>query len=250
MLCFFNPTEYPFAHPLHPLRDDIGRIELVNAMMRDPLLTIVNAARVSFNKEVESLSDRDIELIHYLFEHEHFSTFRHSYFTFVVKAPLFVFRQWWKHQIGSEWQELEGGGEISIPETNWNEQSGRYTEFKPEFYIPQSLRSQSVTNRQASTNDIVEDPIALEEFKRILGDVYETYQLLLSKGVCREQARTILPQNIYSKCTWTISLQGLMYFLKLRADAHAQWEIQQYSNSIIELMTPILQPLLVDFKNS
>jgi thymidylate synthase (FAD) len=241
---FFNPTEYPFAHSLSPLQDNISKVELVNAMMRDPLLTIVNAARVSFNKEVESLSERDIELIHYLFEHEHFSTFRHSYFTFVVKAPLFVFRQWWKHQIGNAWQELDGSGEIEIPETNWNEQSGRYTEFKPEFYIPSSLRSQSVTNRQASTDVIVIDPIALEEYKRSVEDSYGTYALLLSKGVCREQARMLLPQSIYSKCTWTVSLQGLMYWLKLRADAHSQWEIQQYANSVIELMTPILKPIL------
>ena len=244
MACFFNPTEYPFAHPLSPLQDNISKVELVNAMMRDPLLTIVNAARVSFNKEVDSLSERDIELIHYLFEHEHFSTFRHSYFTFVVKAPLFVFRQWWKHQIGNAWQELDGSGEIEIPETNWNEQSGRYTEFKPEFYIPSSLRSQSVTNRQASTDVIVIDPIALEEYKRSLEDSYDTYALLLSKGVCREQARMLLPQSIYSKCTWTVSLQGLMYWLKLRAEAHSQWEIQQYANSVIELMTPILKPIL------
>jgi thymidylate synthase (FAD) len=100
---------------------DKGHIELCDGMVCDPRLKIVNAARVSFNKEIKELSDKDIKLIDFLFKHEHFSTFRHSYFTFRIKAPLFVFRQFWKYQIGCDWVENENVGTIQIPETNWNE---------------------------------------------------------------------------------------------------------------------------------
>ena len=100
---------------------DKGHVELCDGMVCDPRLKIVNAARVSFHKEVKELSEKDIKLITFLHNHEHYSTFRHSYFSFRVKAPLIVFRQWWKHQIGCDWNENENVGSIQMPETNWNE---------------------------------------------------------------------------------------------------------------------------------
>lgn len=100
---------------------DKGHVELMDGMVTDPMLKIVNAARVSFNKEAIDLTERDKKLIKFLIEHEHFSTVRHSYFSFRIKAPLSVFRQWWKYQIGSDWIENENIGSIQIPDTSWNE---------------------------------------------------------------------------------------------------------------------------------
>lgn len=97
---------------------DHGKVELIDGMVSHPVLKVVNSARVSFNKEASSLEEKDIKLVKYLIEHEHFSTLRHSYFSFRVKAPLAVFRQWWKYQIGSQWIENEGLGSIEIPDTS------------------------------------------------------------------------------------------------------------------------------------
>ena len=133
---------------------DKGHVELCDGMVCDPRLKIVNAARVSFHKEVKELSEKDIKLITFLHNHEHYSTFRHSYFSFRVKAPLIVFRQWWKHQIGCDWNENENIGSIQMPETNWNEMSGRYVEFQPEFYIPNEIRIQSKDNKQGSSGKL------------------------------------------------------------------------------------------------
>ena len=93
---------------------DHGSVELIDGMVSDPRIKIVNAARVSFNKEVQELSEKDAKLIEFLFKNEHFSTFRHSYFSFRIVAPLTVFRQWWKYQIGSEWIENEGNIGIGL----------------------------------------------------------------------------------------------------------------------------------------
>jgi thymidylate synthase (FAD) len=225
---------------------DKGYVELIDGMVSDPKLKIVNAARVSFQKEVKELSERDIKLIKFLFEHEHFSTFRHSYFTFRIKAPLLVFRQWWKYAIGCDWIENENVGTIELPETNWNEASGRYVEFQPEFYIPETIRKQSKDNKQGSEGKLEtlangEDPVVF--FQGACNSMYESYQLLVKSGAAKEQARGLLPQNIYSECIWTCSLQCVLYFLHQRLKSDAQFEIREYAKNIGQLMMPILSPL-------
>lgn len=227
---------------------DKGYIELIDGMVTDPRLKIVNAARVSFNKESNQLTDKDRGLIKYLYNHKHFSTYRHSDFTFRMKAPLFVFRQAWKHQIGSEWVEADVG-QIEVPETNWNEQSGRYVEFKPEFYIPNYIRQQSKDNKQGSIDVALPkiddvDPVWI--YKQSLNRSYMAYKTLVDAGAAKEQARCLLPPAMYSECIWTISLQGLIYWLELRSDNHAQLEIQEYAKAIREILGDILDDIIVE----
>jgi thymidylate synthase (FAD) len=234
---------------------DKGHVELMDGMITDPMLKVINSARVSFLKETTELTDRDRKLIKFLVDHEHFSTLRHSYFSFRVKAPLSVFRQWWKYQIGSEWVENENVGSIEIPDTSWNEASGRYVEFEPEFYIPEAIRIQSKDNKQGSHGKLevripVEhldnglDPVSFFEHSCIRQ--YEDYKELVKAGAAKEQARMLLPQGIYSECIWTCSLQTIMFFLHQRLKEDAQWEIREYAKSIHELVKPLLVDGLIE----
>lgn len=231
---------------------DRGHVELCDGMITDPRLKIVNAARVSYNKETAELADKDLKLIDFLFKHGHFSTFRHSYFTFRIKAPLLVFRQFWKHQIGCDWIENENVGSIELPSTSWNEVSYRYTEFQPEFYIPETIRIQSKSNKQGSEGKLSalsngEDPVSF--FERCCAASYENYKLLVDSGAAKEQARALLPQNIYSECMLTVSLQAILYFLQQRLAPGAQFEIREYAKAMGKLILPILKPLDIGMKD-
>ncbi len=230
---------------------DKGHIELIDGMVVEPNLKVVNSARVSFQKETNELTDKDLKLISFLVKHEHFSTLRHSYFSFRVKAPICVFRQWWKYQIGSHWNESEGFGSIEIPETNWNEASGRYVEFQPEFYIPQEIRKQSKNNKQGSegtldcvftfenhAGDVELTPVQF--FERSCNRSYAEYLQLVKAGGAKEQARMLLPQNLYSECIWTCSLQTIIFFLHQRLKEDAQWEIRQYAVALKNILSGIL----------
>ncbi len=224
---------------------DKGFIELIDGPKEDPKTKIVNAARVSFLKETKELKDKDIKLIDFMNKHGHYSVFRHSYFTFRWKAPLFVFRQAWKYQIGSHWEEEAGGG-IIIPETNWNEASGRYVKFDPEFYIPSEIRVQSKDNKQGSHGRLEElpngmDPVSFFEQRCIRQ--YDAYQFLVEAGAAKEQCRALLPQGIYTQCIWTCSLQTIMFFLHQRLKSDAQFEIRQYAIAIKDLLQPVYEPL-------
>jgi thymidylate synthase (FAD) len=225
---------------------DKGHVDFFDGMISDPRLKIVNAARVSFHKEANELTDKDIKLIDFLYKHEHFSTFRHSFFSFRVKAPLIVFRQWWKYSISSEWVENENVGTIQLPETNWNEKSGRYSEFQPEFYIPNEIRIQSKSNKQGSEGKLNvlengEDPVKF--FEQSCNMLYERYEYMIKSGAAKEQARALLPQNIYSECIWTCSLQCVLYFLHQRLKQDAQYEIREYAKAVLNILSPILEPL-------
>lgn len=238
----FDPTQFFKTQPVL----DHGHIELFDAMVQDPRIKIANAARVSFGKQVTELTERDIKLISFLYQHEHFSTFRHSYFSFRVKAPLMVFRQWWKYQVGCEWVENENVGAIEIPSTSWNEASGRYIEFAPEFYIPETIRLQSKDNKQGSHGQLTqlsggEDPVGF--FAEGCRLAYDRYRYLIDSGAAKEQTRMLLPQNIYSECVWTPSLQCLLYFLHQRLKPDAQWEIREYAKTLATIMMPLLKPL-------
>lgn len=237
---------------------DKGHVELYDGMVRDPKLKIVNSARVSYRKEVNELSERDMKLIGFMKDKGHYSVFRHSYFTFRMKAPLMVFRQAWKYSIGSDWIENDNVGVIEVPETNWNEASGRYIEFVPEFYIPTEMRGQSKVNKQGSEGVITHIPgyfkgtpalnrptTAIEFFEDACKDSYTKYEAMVHAGIAKEQARMVLPQNIYSECMWTISLQGLMFFFEQRLKADAQWEIRQYATAIAQLIIPMFDPVKI-----
>lgn len=234
---------------------DKGHVELFDAMVGDPILKIVNAARVSFHKESTEVTDRDIKLVKFLDEHKHHSTFRHSYFSFRIKAPLCVFRQWWKHQIGCEWIEDDcppSVGSIELPSTSWNEVSGRYVEFEPEFYIPDVMRFQSKDNKQGSEGNAngleiqlgtaVFEPRQLLEYSCL--KQYDVYVAMVKAGLAKEQARMILPQNIYTECVLTLSLQALLYFFSLRLKPDAQLEIRNYAQALFDLVAPMLKDII------
>lgn len=191
-----------------------GFVEYIDHMGSD--LTIVNSARVSFGKHTTELRARDQKLINYLWEHKHTSTFRHCYITFRVKAPIFVLRQWFKHRIGSE----------------FNEQSLRYVEFNGDYYKPNVYRQQSKSNKQGSFGNIEEQDKADQLYQLSCDYAIRDYYRLIEMGVCREQARGILPMSMYTSVYWTASLQAILHFLKLREDSHAQFEIQEYAKGI------------------
>lgn len=215
--------------------DNIGKIELVQHMGED--ITIVNSARVSFGVEKSELDDKDKKLINYLISHQHTSTLEHNMATFRIKVPLFVRSQHHRHRTWS-----------------YNEISRRYTDVNMEFYIPQTYRTQHKSNRQASNieNQINPQmdsyPVLLES--RLCNEAVEyhtnasirLYNDMIDKGIAREQARMILPQNLYTEYYATANLNNILKFIKLRTHEGAQWEIQQLANemlNIIEELWPV-----------
>jgi thymidylate synthase (FAD) len=203
---------------------DRGFVKLIDHMGSD--LSVVNAARVSFGKRKETFDAADGKLINYLAEHDHTSPFRHTALTFHVKAPIFVFRQWMKHRIASEFNEI----------------SGRYVEFpEDEFYVPDVFRRQAKVNKQGSEGavDGAEGAQAREIFLAGCRNSVSQYKALLALGVCREQARCLLPLGLYSEVYWTVSLQAAAHFIRLRTDSHAQWEIQQYAHAVRRIVAGV-----------
>lgn len=215
-------------------KDGIGYIEFVDSLGTD--LTAVNAAKVSFNKQSGSLEDKDIVLLEYLKEHNHTSPFRHMFASFIIYAPEFVMRQWFKHVVG-----IEATSSHPTKDTAWNEASQRYVDQKEaEFYIPSEYRKQSNTSKQCSdtTNPFsVEDNAAAQSIiQNATTKAIIAYNNLRKMGVAREQARLVLPLNIYTKTTWTASFQAIMNLLELRISEHAQPEIQEYAKIIEQFM--------------
>ena len=201
---------------------DKGFVTLIDFMGSD--LSAVNAARISFNKQKDVMDADDEKLIKYLVDHEHMSPFRHQYITFHVKAPIFVFRQWMKHRIASE----------------FNEVSGRYVNLgEVDFYVPDIFRGQHVQNKQGSEGIVNDNNHAQLLFSVACENSLKEYNKLIELGVCREQARCVLPLGIYSEVFWTVSLQAAAHFIRLRKDVHAQKEIQDYAFAVEQLLTDI-----------
>ena len=193
---------------------DQGFVRLVDVMGSD--LSVVNAARISFAKESKKFSDKDERLMRYLWRHKHTSPFRHASLQFHIKAPIFVIRQWQKHQVGCA----------------WNEASGRYIEFSGECYMPSLWREQHADNKQGSSGQVYDQVLASVSYDRAMESSLNEYNRLLGLGVCKEQARMVLPLSLYTECYWTASLQAVMHFLTLREDSHAQLEIQEYARAV------------------
>lgn len=192
---------------------DKGFVEIVDYMGGDR--SAVRAARVSHGKDI-STDERDKNLIAYLMKNGHTSPFEHITFTFHVKAPIFVVRQWFRHRIGMSPNEI----------------SRRYTSKNvDEFYIPSNIRLQDVQDKQKSV--VVEDENLKKQMIDIIEEAYEktyeAYEKLINLGVAKELARIILPVGEYTEFYLTTNARALMHFLDLRASSHAQWEIQQYA---------------------
>lgn len=185
--------------------------------------TLVNAARVSFGKMKEEMDQKDIKLLDYLIENKHTSPLEHMVFTFSVHCPLFVRGQWHRHRTWS-----------------YNEISRRYTEIDMEFYTPPKIRAQAESDRQASVETDIDDTLLREKIKHQNINSLQLYNELLDAGVCREQARGVLSQNMMVTFWATVDLSNLIHFLDLRDSEHAQWEIREYAIAIKQLIKPIV----------
>lgn len=185
-------------------------------------LTVVNAARVSFDKEsefewdqdelCEHLSYADTRLVKYLAKHDHWSPFAHTSVQFRVKAPIFVARQLVKHQVGGV----------------WNEVSRRYVDSEPEFYLPAEWRSRPEGSVKQGSGAPVDAQILVDAVvKKVNKEALDTYNALLAYGVAPEMARMVLPQNTMTEWYWTGSLMFWARVCRQRLDAHAQAESQQ-----------------------
>ena len=229
---------------------DHGHVKLVDVQGHVGLKT-VNAARLSFGGKSEDFSDRDAKLCKYLMDNEHTSPYRHVYFTFDVKAPLFVFRQWWKYQVGSTHREYEMDGEpcafdIMMDEDkgcSWNELSGRYSVLETEVYQPEVWRAN--TGRQAANAPMDNDDSEYEseKYASTMGWLLDNYHAALDRGVAKELARLYLPPGIYSQAVWTVSLQSVLHFLHQRLKPEAQLEIRMYAQAVLTLLKPQLSAM-------
>lgn len=198
---------------------DKGFIELLDVFGND--LTIVNAARVSFNKESTELNSKDEKLIQYLAKHNHITPFFHPQLRFRIKMPIYVAREWYRHTIGFA----------------RNEVSRRYVDTPPECYNPQDIRARDANLKQGSKLTNVENNMEIAlKIKDIQDKVLCEYEELLSLNVAPEVARGILPQSMYTEFIETASLAAYARLCKLRLDPHAQKEIQEYAKVLSELI--------------
>ena len=213
---------------------DKGFVRLVDYLGSDQ--RIVQSARVSYGNGTKTVS-QDAGLIDYLLRHQHTSPFEQVVFTFHVKMPIFVARQWVRHRMG-----------------RMNEVSGRYSIMKDEFYVPETkdLEPQSKDNKQGRSDE----PFEAAKAKQIQDtlaqgqkDSYDAYSKLLDTGLAREVARINLPLSLYTEFYWQMDLNNLFKFLKLRLDGHAQYEIRQYANVMLEIVHKVCPMAVASFEN-
>ncbi len=207
-------------------------VELVDFMGSD--LMVVNAARVSFQKEAVELGEGDKNLIAYLAKHKHTTPFRHPQLHLWCKAPIFLARQLGKHQVGF----------------SWNEVSRRYINGRPEFYTPTCWRKRPEEGiKQGSSQECVPQlaphesnihpshastysPSVTEEYEALLTEACHLYERMLEAGVAPEMARMALPQSMITEWRWTGSLYGFFQVYKQRIDAHAQAEARYFAEEL------------------
>lgn len=195
-----------------------GFVKLVSLMGTE--VDIVNAARVSFHKEVEEMDAADQGLISFLVKNRHGTPFEQGFqSTWHVRMPIFVMREWARHRIGH-----------SI-----NEESGRYVELRPDFYIPDFIRRQEGKPGSYEFTEHESEPVREKTKKLILEqseEAYAKYSEMIEMGVAREQARIVLPLNIYTEIRWTANARSMMHFLGLRNSPDAMYEIREYARSM------------------
>lgn len=219
---------------------DHGHVRLIDVMPRicpkgmSADYAIVQAARVSYGDGTKTVNE-DRGLIRYLMRHSHTTPFEMVEFKFHCKMPIFVSRQWVRHRMSST-----------------NEYSGRYSIMKDEFYYPEvtDVRKQSISNKQGG--DDLMSPVGAKEFLENLNEIcdksYDFYEKNIRFGMTREQARMILPVNLYTEWYWKIDLHNLFHFLALRCDSHAQKEIRVFADAILELINQVV-PIAVEAWN-
>ena len=219
--------------------DDIGRVQLIQHYGDDKM--VVNSARVSHGAHTEEVNDRDKKLIKYLIKNKHTSTLEHCGVTFKFVVPLFVRSQHHRHRTWS-----------------YNEISRRYTDENLQFYEPDAFRTQHKINRQASNEDDLTNPEleqyfyleASEKVKSHHTNSVSLYRELTAAGICREQARGVLPQNMYTEYYGTANLSNILKFVDLRLDSHAQWEIQKVSQAVLDIATELFPVTVNAYKKT
>jgi thymidylate synthase (FAD) len=208
---------------------DEGYVRLVDVLGDD--LSVVNAARVSYDKESTDFTEKDAKLINFLLREKHTSPFRHAALTFEVYAPLFVARQWWKYAVASSHVDDQNG---------WNESSRRYITEEEKFYVPlpHEWRSKPANSKQGS-GEPIDEKIGEKHFSRLCEAIVlgvDNYRQALEDGVAPEIARLFLPAyGMYVRWRWTVSLQGVLTFLDQRLEHDAQYEIQKYAEAVLNL---------------
>ena len=213
---------------------DHGFVRLVDYMGSDQ--RIVQAARVSYGEGTKTYR-QDKGLINYLLRNDHTSPFEQVVFTFHVKMPIFVARQWTRHRTA-----------------RMNEISGRYSILPDECYIPDAehIALQSEDNKQGRQSEPVPAEIA-GEVRRLLEEdqrkVFEDYHRLLDMGIAREISRINLPLSVYTEFYWQIDLHNLFHFLKLRLDGHAQYEIREYGKVMFDIVKAVCPIAAEAFEN-
>lgn len=191
-------------------------VELVDCMGSD--VNIVNAARVSFAKEVQEISVQDEKLLQYLWEHKHWTPFAHTSITVRCKAPIFLARQLIKHCVGGV----------------WNEESRRYISTKPEFYIPEVLHGKPVNAKQGA-GEVLPADAATAWLDRLLQNTDECdsmYLCAIGAGVAPEEARMFLPLNSMTNWVWTGSLAFFVRVLEQRSSLHAQGAAREFAKAL------------------
>lgn len=228
---------------------DHGFVRVVDYMGNDS--AIVQAARVSYGKGTKQLR-QDQGLIKYLMRHRHSTPFEMCEIKFHIKLPIFIARQWIRHRTA-----------------NVNEYSARYSILGKEFYVPESqnLSSQSKINHQGrgETLNAEESARVLEIIKSDSSNCYNHYEEMLNEdqrgnildeaksGLARELARMNITLNYYTEWYWKIDLYNLLHFLSLRADSHAQFEIREYADAMIDIVkkwVPATYEAFVDYKQN
>jgi thymidylate synthase (FAD) len=190
--------------PVIRFRSDIG-VSLIRSSAADS--HVVQAAQVSVKGRNKPGTEMP-RLISYLVSNRHGSPFEHNSFTFYLNAPIFVFREWWRHRMASI-----------------NEMSGRYTVLKPDFYVPAVDRA-VVNGGNSARPEFAHGTNEETLYQSVVGSIVEScteawaeYDDMIKDGVANEIARLVLPVNVYSEAYWTVNARGLMNFLSLRTDA-------------------------------
>lgn len=184
-------------------------------------LTVVNSARISLGTESQILEEKDTKLIKFLADNEHMSPFEHNVLTVIIECPLYIRSQIHRHRTFS-----------------YNEISRRYTAENLEFFVPETMRKQAKSNRQASEGEL--DDRAAQTAIVLMEEAHkqarEFFDDLIALGVPREQARGVLPQNLMTKFYMTGNLRNWAHFVKLRLDKHAQGEVQVIGKQVLEIL--------------
>lgn len=226
---------------LYPVLDH-GYVRLIDVLGDE--LSIVNAARASYQKESKAWGNSDAKLLAYLLAHNHMSPLRHVVLSFEIKAPLMVARQWFKYRVGSTHGPEIMGEQVADedqvdPLYGRNEASRRYIQMEPTFYLPDKWRGKDPKNKQGSTPAHI-----VQQYWTKLLDEYQQqgsilYHDAIGSGIAGEQARLFLPAyGMYTSWRWTASLQAVVHFLQQRLGDDAQWELNQYAHVVLALVAP------------